>query len=171
MLCNAVVSNHSNRANSKALTLHGSQGDPIGASMPQMHFELYSLTTQQILHKEVVMILTCTSCGLRQFVLPSEICRRCRVPLGSSIFELSLINSCASSRRRNQLSLPFGSAIRSLRLRQGKTELQIARSAAVERSHLSRIERNVLTPNLDTVLRILRGLGAESIFIHIPRRS
>jgi transcriptional regulator with XRE-family HTH domain len=57
-----------------------------------------------------------------------------------------------------------------MRLRQGKTEVQLARSARVERSHLSRIERSVITPNLDTVLRILRGLGAESIFIHIPRK-
>jgi transcriptional regulator with XRE-family HTH domain len=57
-----------------------------------------------------------------------------------------------------------------MRLRQGQTEFQLARSAHVERSHLSRIERSVITPNLDTVLRILRGLGAESIFIYIPRK-
>jgi transcriptional regulator with XRE-family HTH domain len=55
-----------------------------------------------------------------------------------------------------------------MRLRQGRTEVQLARSADVERSHLSRIERNLLTPNLDTVLRILRGLGADSIFIQVP---
>jgi DNA-binding XRE family transcriptional regulator len=115
------------------------------------------------------MIVTCVSCGLRQFVLHSDICRRCRAPLGSSVFELHLADTCVPRRGRNQLSLPFGSAIRSLRLRQGRTEVQLARSAHVERSHLSRIERNLLTPNLDTVLRILRGLGAESIFIHVPR--
>jgi DNA-binding XRE family transcriptional regulator len=114
------------------------------------------------------MIVTCISCGLRQFVFPSDICRRCRAPLGSSIFELHLVDSRLPRHERNQLSLPFGSAIRSLRLRQGRTEVQLARSADVDRSHLSRIERNLLTPNLDTVLRILRGLGAESIFIHIP---
>ena len=116
------------------------------------------------------MIFTCVSCGLRQFVLHSDLCRRCRAPLGSTFFELSLIDNFHSPRRRNQLPLPFGSAIRSMRLRQGKTEVQLARSARVERSHLSRIERSVITPNLDTVLRILRGLGAESIFIHIPRK-
>jgi DNA-binding XRE family transcriptional regulator len=116
------------------------------------------------------MIFACISCGLRQFVLSSDICRRCRAPLGSSIFELSLTNNRPSTQRRNQLSLPFGSAIRSLRLRQGRTEVQLARSADVERSHLSRIERNLLTPNLDTVLRILRGLSVESIFIHVSRK-
>jgi len=115
------------------------------------------------------MIFTCMSCGLRQYVLHSDHCRRCRAPLGSSIFELSLINNRLSPRGRNQLSLPFGSAIRSMRLRQGRTEFELAQSAHVERSHLSRIERNVLTPNLDTVLRILRGLGANSIFIQVPR--
>jgi DNA-binding XRE family transcriptional regulator len=115
------------------------------------------------------MIFTCMSCGLRQYVLHSDHCRRCRALLGSSIFELSLINNRLSPRGRNQLSLPFGSAIRSMRLRQGRTEVQLAQSAHVERSHLSRIERNVLTPNLNTVLRILRGLGADSIFIQVPR--
>jgi hypothetical protein len=117
------------------------------------------------------MILTCVSCGLRQFVLHSDLCRRCHAPLGSSVFELSLLENCSSPRGRNQLSLHFGSALRSMRLRQGKTEVQISRSAQVERSHLSRIERNLLTPNLDTFLRILRGLGAERIFIQFPRRK
>ena len=117
------------------------------------------------------MIMTCISCGLRQFVLHTDLCRRCRAPLGSSLFELSLIQNGGSPRRRNQLPLPFGSAIRSMRLRQGRTEVQLARSADVERSHLSRIERNLLTPNLETALRILRGLGVESIFIYIPRKK
>jgi len=116
------------------------------------------------------MILTCVSCGLRQFVLHSDICRKCRAPLGSSIFEIPLTGNCLSPRRPNQLLLPFGRAIRSMRLRQGKTEIQLARSARVERSHLSRIERSVLTPNLDTALRILRGLGAKSIFIQLSRK-
>jgi transcriptional regulator with XRE-family HTH domain len=57
-----------------------------------------------------------------------------------------------------------------MRLRQGRTEVQLAECDGVERSHLSRIERNLLTPNLETALRILRGLGAESICIHIPRK-
>lgn len=116
------------------------------------------------------MILTCVSCGLRQFVLHSDLCRRCRAPLGSSVFEVSLIGS-RTSRRPNQLFLPFGSALRSIRRRQGRTAVQLARSAAVERSHLSRIERDLVTPNLETVLRILRGLGAESIFIQVPRNT
>jgi len=117
------------------------------------------------------MIMTCVSCGLRQFVLHTDLCRRCRAPLGSSVFELSLIQNAISTRRRNQLPLPFGSAIRSMRLRQGRTEVQLAQSAGVERSHLSRIERNLLTPNLETVFRILRGRGVESIFIYMPRND
>lgn len=116
------------------------------------------------------MLSTCVSCGLRQFVLHSDLCRRCRAPLGSSVFEISLKNDHLSTRRPNRLSLPFGAAIRSMRLRQGRTEIQLARSALVERSHLSRIERNVLTPNLETALRILRGLGAESIIVCILKK-
>lgn len=120
--------------------------------------------------RQVVMILTCISCGLRQFVLSSDLCRRCRAPLGSTVFEISLTHSRTDARRQNQLALPFGSAMRSMRLRQGRTEVQVALASGVERSHLSRIERNQLTPNLETVLRILRGLGAESIFIYIPKK-
>jgi DNA-binding XRE family transcriptional regulator len=115
------------------------------------------------------MIYSCVSCGLWQSVFHSDICRRCRAHLGFSIFEISLISSPLAVRQRNQLSLPFGSALRSMRLRQGRTEAQIAQSACVHRTHLSRIERNILTPNLQTTLRILRGIGAESIFIYLPR--
>ena len=139
------------------------------ASRPQVLFK-HSFLSPHNLHEAVAMIFTCISCGLRQYVLHSDHCRRCRAPLGSSIFELPLISRHPSPRGRNQLSLPFGSAIRSMRLRQGRTEVQLARSARVERSHLSRIERNVLSPNLDTALRILRGLGADSIFIHVPKK-
>src|SRR3954453_8116986 len=117
------------------------------------------------------MFVICVSCGLWQFVFSSDFCCRCRAPLGSSIFELQLGDNRLPRYGRNQLSLPFGSAIRSLRLPQGRAEIQLERSADVERSHLSRIERNLLTPNLDTALRILRGLGAESIFIHVPRKE
>ena len=74
------------------------------------------------------------------------------------------MNNRLSPRGSDQLSLPFGSAIRSMRRRQGRTEAQLARSAHVERSHLSRIERNLLTPNLDRVLRILRGLWGRQLF-------
>lgn len=130
----------------------------------------HNVLPQHTPYKAVDMIMNCISCGLRQLVLHSDLCRRCRAPLGSSIFEISLTDNRISQRRRNQLPMPFGSAIRSMRLRQGRTEAQVAKSADVERSHLSRIECNVLTPNLDTVLRILRALGAESIFILAPRK-
>lgn len=70
------------------------------------------------------MIFTCVSCGLRQYVLlHSDHCRRCRAPRGFSIFDLSLINNQLLPHGRNQLSLPIGSAIRSMRLRQGRTEV------------------------------------------------
>jgi transcriptional regulator with XRE-family HTH domain len=49
-----------------------------------------------------------------------------------------------------------------MRLRQGRTAVQLARFAQVERSQLSRIERNVLSPNFDTVLRILRNLELKA---------
>ena len=139
----------------------------VGDTVPICPSTIHFSTTYT---RQVVMILTCVSCGLRQFVLNSDLCRRCRAPLGSSVFEISLTYSRLPARRQNQLVLPFGSAMRSMRLRQGRTEVQVALASGVERSHLSRIERNQLTPNLDTVLRILRGLGAESIFIYIPRK-
>jgi hypothetical protein len=49
------------------------------------------------LHEAVAMILTCVSCGLRQFVLHSDLCRRCHAPLGSSVFELSLVDNPLST--------------------------------------------------------------------------
>jgi transcriptional regulator with XRE-family HTH domain len=57
-----------------------------------------------------------------------------------------------------------------MRLRQGRTEVDLAQSSGVERSHLSRIERNISNPNLETFMRLLRGLGVESIFIYLPRK-
>lgn len=136
---------------------------------PRFHLPGFKIPFSTQLIEVIAMIYTCASCGLRQFVLNSDLCRRCRAPLGSSTFEISLIKISQGVRRPNQLSLPFGSALRSMRLRQGLTESQIAQCSCVERSHLSRIERNLLTPNLQTVLRILRGLGAESIVVCMRR--
>lgn len=107
----------------------------------------------------------CPACGLSQWIVPSAgVCRRCKAPLGFSVLEIPLSNICAL---RNDSNAPeLGRALRSLRLRQGVTQSQLARSAMLGRSHLSRIESGIV-PKMTTFVRLLRSLGVDTLYIRV----
>lgn len=116
-------------------------------------------------------VIRCVSCGLRQFALSST-CRRCHADLGFSMIEIPLLMQDSSHvPRRNRLELILGPAIRSLRLRQGKSQARVASNAYIERSNLSRIERNQSTPNLLTFARALSALGVESLCLRLSKTA
>jgi len=114
-------------------------------------------------------VVRCVSCGLRQFALSSA-CRRCRANLGFSIVEIPFPNEGVPN-GSVRMDLQIGRAIRSMRLRQGKTQAFVAASARMGRAHLARLEANLSSPNLDTVLRILNALGVESLYVRLGGRS
>lgn len=110
--------------------------------------------------------VTCSSCGLRQWVPISGSCRRCRANLGFRLIEIPL-NLHNATLNNSRPDLRFGPILRAMRLRQGRSQDSISSSARMQRSSLSRVESNTCAPSLSTLARILRALGAESIYIRL----
>jgi transcriptional regulator with XRE-family HTH domain len=55
-------------------------------------------------------------------------------------------------------ALAFGAAVRSKRLELGLSQEELAAIAAVERSHMGKIERGEHTPNFALILRLAKAL-------------
>ena len=122
---------------------------------------------------EAIMTITrCASCGLRQFVVLSDNCkcRRCHASLGFSIFELVLDGDGSDAEFSRLLAGRFGPFLKMLRVRQGATQAQISADAHISRAQLSRTKTSVALPNLSSFAAILRGLGAQSLYVRIGRR-
>lgn len=115
-------------------------------------------------------VIRCVSCGLRQFALSST-CRRCHANLGFFLFEVPLDYDRTSSKPPTGANVSLGSALRAIRVNRGKSQARVAELARTERSQISRIECNATTPNLSTLLRILRALGVESLYFRISEKS
>ncbi len=116
-------------------------------------------------------VVRCVSCGLRQWALRST-CVRCRANLGFSVIEITLLKQDPSAMQGQDCSiLPLGSAIRSLRISQKKSQACLASSACLERSNLSRIERSQSVPSVPTLARLLRALGVESLYIRLSKTT
>lgn len=111
--------------------------------------------------------VTCSSCGLRQWVPVSGSCRRCHANLGFWLIEIPLNNHNNTTANNFKSELRFGSILRAMRLRQGRSQDSVSSSARIQRSSLSRVESNTSAPSLSTLARILRALGAESIYIRL----
>ncbi len=111
------------------------------------------------------MIETCLHCLLKQFVPVNGKCRRCNASLGVAIVEVKLPSGPASENSPRGCGLPLGDAIRSLRRKQHRTQSELASAAGLGRSILSRVECSAAAPNSNTLVRILRGLRVESLWL------
>lgn len=56
-------------------------------------------------------------------------------------------------------ALAFGAAVRERRLEVGLSQEELAAGAAVERSHMGKIERGEHMPNFVLILRLAKALG------------
>jgi DNA-binding XRE family transcriptional regulator len=112
-------------------------------------------------------VITCSSCGLRQWVPVSGNCRRCRENLGFSLTEITLSSHSVTPDHEHGPDLRFGPALRAMRLRQGRTQQDVSLRARMQRSSLSRVESSRCAPSLSTLARILRALGAEALYIRL----
>ena len=65
----------------------------------------------------------------------------------------------ASGPKRSDSALRIGNQIRALRVASGASGGELAVSSGVSRSMLSRIERGLISPSVETLDRIARGLG------------
>lgn len=116
-------------------------------------------------------VVSCISCGLRQWVPVSGTCRRCHAKLGFSLIEIPLCDQVNPSNDFSNAALRLGRRLRAMRLRQGRTQASVASKARVPRTSLSRFESDACAPSLSTLARILAALGVESLYIRLGTES
>ena len=105
-------------------------------------------------------VLRCDHCHLVQFRTNNNLCRRCKLCLDSIEEEpepvVVAIPAPASHHSNNQIQI--ASAIRSLRLRSGLSQRQLALRMQVPRTYVSKIENDKATPTLSSLERLARAL-------------
>src|SRR5450759_4380280 len=108
-------------------------------------------------------VVRCDRCFLVQFRTSNSLCRRCHLSLDEDEAEIAAmtpapevvpINVHASG--RGHLKLAY--SIRSLRLRNGLSQRQLALRMAVPRTYVSKIENEKATPTLSSLERLARAL-------------
>jgi transcriptional regulator with XRE-family HTH domain len=98
-----------------------------------------------------------------QFRTSNSLCRRCHLSLDEDEAEIAAMTPqpetmpiCAHSTGRGHLKLAH--SIRSLRLRNGLSQRQLALRMAVPRTYVSKIENEKATPTLSSLERLARAL-------------
>jgi len=108
-------------------------------------------------------VVRCDHCSLVQFRTTNSLCRRCHLSLDEDEAEIAVLSvvpetppETIGSSRRGHLNLAH--AIRSLRLRNGMSQRQLAMRMAVPRTYVSKIENEKATPTLSSLERLARAL-------------
>jgi len=106
-------------------------------------------------------VVRCDRCLLVQFRTTNNLCRRCHASLDEDEPEIVAVPSLpqvvpANGNGHGHLNL--ASSIRSLRLRNGLSQRQLATRMAVPRTYVSKIENEKATPTLSSLERLARAL-------------
>src|ERR1700738_3359083 len=106
-------------------------------------------------------VVRCDRCLLVQFRTSNSICRRCKTSLDEDEPELLVPTPMpqvvpAIGHGRGHLNL--ASSIRSMRLRNGLSQRQLATRMSVPRTYVSKIENEKATPTLSSLERLARAL-------------
>jgi transcriptional regulator with XRE-family HTH domain len=106
-------------------------------------------------------VVRCDRCLLVQFRTTNNLCRRCHTSLDEDEIEAvapmpepQMITVSGGSRGH----LNLAAAIRSLRLRNGLSQRQLATRMSVPRTYVSKIENEKATPTLSSLERLARAL-------------
>jgi transcriptional regulator with XRE-family HTH domain len=106
-------------------------------------------------------VVRCDHCLLVQFRTSNNLCRRCRASLDedepevvSAAPEPQLVPMNGNGRGH----LNLASSIRTLRLRSGLSQRQLAGRMSVPRTYVSKIENEKATPTLSSLERLARAL-------------
>ncbi len=105
-------------------------------------------------------VVRCDDCLLVQFRTMNNICRRCKIPLDEvpepvlpcPPVAMPHLQAIPSNR------LPVANAIRSLRLRAGLSQRQLAQRMSVPRTYVSKIENEKACPTLSSLERLAVAL-------------
>ena len=108
-------------------------------------------------------VVRCDRCLLVQFLTSNHLCRRCHLSLDEEEPPIVVMTPVPEalpvlihSNGRRQLKLAH--SIRSLRLRNGLSQRQLALRMAVPRTYVSKIENEKATPTLSSLERLARAL-------------
>jgi transcriptional regulator with XRE-family HTH domain len=132
--------------------------DEIFWSSPLWHSENQMATTlTPVDSREVVR---CDHCHLVQFRTNNNLCRKCRTSLDEDEPEpiLAIQAPVAETSNGNPAHLQVASAIRTLRLRSGLSQRQLAMRMQVPRTYVSKIENEKAMPTLSSLQRLATAL-------------
>ena len=104
-------------------------------------------------------VLRCDHCHLVQFRTNNNLCRKCHLSLDTEEPEpeiAAVVDAPATNGRGSQLQIAM--AIRSLRLRSGLSQRQLALRMQVPRTYVSKIENEKATPTLSSLQRLATAL-------------
>jgi transcriptional regulator with XRE-family HTH domain len=106
-------------------------------------------------------VVRCDHCLLVQFRTTNDLCRRCHASLDEDEPEVVMAPPPphvmpANGNGRGHLNL--ATSIRSLRLRSGLSQRQLAARMSVPRTYVSKIENEKATPTLSSLERLARAL-------------
>ena len=106
-------------------------------------------------------VVRCDRCFLVQFRTTNSLCRRCRGSLDEDEPEVISVPAPVqimpqAGQSRGHLNL--ASSIRSIRLRNGLSQRQLAMRMSVPRTYVSKIENEKATPTLSSLERLARAL-------------
>ncbi len=106
-------------------------------------------------------VIRCDHCLLVQFRTHNNLCRRCHLSLDEEEPELvapTPIPVVLSINGNGHGHLNLASSIRSLRLRNGLSQRQLAGRMSVPRTYVSKIENEKATPTLSSLERLAKAL-------------
>jgi len=106
-------------------------------------------------------VVRCDHCLLVQFRTTNDLCRRCHATLDEDEPEVVIaepLPQIVPSHGNGRGHLNLASSIRSLRLRNGLSQRQLATRMSVPRTYVSKIENEKATPTLSSLERLARAL-------------
>jgi transcriptional regulator with XRE-family HTH domain len=106
-------------------------------------------------------VVRCDRCLLVQFRTINNLCRRCRASLDEDEPEVVAAPpppQVMPSHNNGHGHLNLATSIRSLRLRNGLSQRQLATRMSVPRTYVSKIENEKATPTLSSLERLARAL-------------
>lgn len=106
-------------------------------------------------------VVRCDRCALVQFRTTNNLCRRCHTSLDEDepeVVQVAPVAQVLPMQVSDPGQMSLATAIRSLRLRSGLSQRQLATRMAVPRTYVSKIENEKATPTLSSLERLARAL-------------
>jgi len=106
-------------------------------------------------------VVRCDHCLLVQFRTSNDLCRRCHASLDEEepeVIEAAPPPQMMPTHGNGRGHLNLAASIRSLRLRNGLSQRQLAGRMSVPRTYVSKIENEKATPTLSSLERLARAL-------------